>query len=589
MLLRPRSVARASSVALSVSISILASGVAGCGGEGEPEPLGTAREEVVFCPGPNVVQGIDVSVYQGNIDWPAVKGSGIEFAIARVSDGTFHDTKFDQNWPAMKAAGLIRGSYQFFEPGEDPSVQADLMIQKVGVLGTGDLPCVLDVEATGGQSAGTIAANIHTWFDKIKAGTGKTPFIYTGKYFWKDNVASNPDFGNTPLWLAAYVSPCPDTPVPWTSWAMWQYSSSGKIPGIAGNVDLDEYNGTLQDLKAFAGLDPDWGAKYVSQSFPLASVPLVMTVNQTIAGDIELENVGKKAWDASTKLGTTQPRDRASELVAADWLAPNRPSGVKGTIMPGESYKFAFSLHAPNKPGTYLEYFGVLEEGVAWFSDAGQGGPPDNQLEVQVQVIAAEYQAELVKQSFPTLAEAPIDLQVGASLDGWIDLKNVGTAPWKAGETMLAPTPRDKDSALAAPSWLSPTRVSTLTSDVKPGEVGHFALTIFGGSQGDFTQTLGLVEEGVTWFADAPKGGGPADDFLAIHVVVGPDTQGGVGGGGGSDGASGSTVTGSTKGGCSCDVAADTGSPSGAWLGAAAMALVAGRRRLPRRARTRTR
>ena len=316
-----------------------------------------------------------------------------------------------------------------------------------------------------------------------------------------------------------------------------------------------------------------------------------MTVNQTIAGDIELQNVGKKAWDGNTKLGTTQPRDRASELVAPDWLAPNRPSAVKGTIMPGESYKFAFSLHAPNKPGTYLEYFGVLEEGVAWFSDAGQGGPPDDQLEVQVQVIAAEYQAELVKQSFPTLAEKPIELGQGVSLDGWIDLKNVGTAPWKAGEVKLAPTPRDTTSALAAPSWLSPTRVSTLTTDVKPGEVGHFALTILGGSQGDFVQTLGLMEEGVTWFADAPKGGGPADDFLAIHVLVGPDTSGGVGGGGGSGGSGGvggGADTGPVKGGCACDVVADTDSPSAMWLGAAAMALFAGRRRRGARTRTRT-
>jgi lysozyme len=583
MLLRLRSLAARSSLAL----PLLAVSVAGCSGGGDDGPLGTAQEEVVVCPGPNVVKGIDVSVYQGNIDWAAVKGSGIEFAIARVSDGTFKDTKFDQNWPAMKAAGLIRGSYQFFEPGGDPNAQADLMIQKVGMLGAGDLPCVLDVEATGGQSAATIVANIHTWFDKIKAGTGKTPFIYTGKYFWKDNVASNADFADIPLWLAAYVSPCPNTPDPWTSWVMWQYSSTGNIPGISGNVDEDEFNGTLQDLKVFAGLDPDWGAKYVSQSFPLASMPLVMTVNQTVPGYIELKNTGKLAWDTNTRLGTTQPRDRQSELAASDWLNPGRPSAVKGAVQPGESYKFQFSLHAPNKPGTYFEYFGVLEEGVHWFSDSGQGGPPDDQLEVQVQVIAAEYQAEVVVQSFPGVAEAPIELLQGSSLDGFIDLKNVGTAVWKAGEIKLAPTPRDKDSALADKSWLTPQRVSTVTMDVKPGDVGHFPLTIFGGAQGDYTQTFALVEDGVTWFADAPKGGGPADDFLAIHVLVGPQTQTGVGGaGGGGSGGSGGSADGTPpKGGCDCSVAADSGPSSGAWLGAAAMMLFAGRRR--RGARTR--
>jgi lysozyme len=575
MLLRFRVLAGLSSAAL----SLLVVGVAGCSGGDEGEPLGTAQEEIVVCPGPSVVQGIDVSVYQGNIDWPAVKGSGIEFAIARVSDGFFKDTKFDQNWPAMKAAGLIRGAYQFFEPGDDPSAQADLMIQKVGVLGPGDLPCVLDVEATGGMTAGTIAANIHTWFDKIKAGTGKTPFIYTGKYFWKDNVASNPDFVDIPLWLAAYVSPCPNTPDPWTSWTMWQYSSSGSVPGIAGNVDLDEYKGTLQDLEVFAGLDPDWAAKYVSQSFPPAVTPLVMTVNQSLPAYLELQNVGKMPWDGNTRLGTTQPRDRASEFVAPDWINPGRPSAVKGAVKPGESYKFEFTLHAPNKPGTYFEYFGVVQESVHWFSDSGQGGPPDDQLEAQIQVVAAEYQAELVKQSFPNMAEAPIELLQGASLDGWIELKNVGTATWKAGEIKLAPTPRDLDSAIAGPTWLSAKRVSTLAADVAPGEVGHFALTISGRNPGDFTQTFALVEDSVTWFADAPKGGGPADDFLGVHVRVGPELQGGVGGGSGAGGSGGGGDGGPIKGGCACDIAADRGSSSGVWLGAAAIALFAGRRR----------
>ncbi len=571
MLLRLRSFTGLSSAAL----SLLAVVAAGCSGGDEGEPFGTAQEEIVVCPGPTVVEGIDVSVYQGNIDWAAVKGSGIGFAITRIGDGLLKDSKFDQNWPAIKAAGLIRGAYQFFEPDDDPVAQADIVIQKVGVLGPGDLPCVIDVEATGGQSAATIAANIHIWSDKVKAGTGKTPFIYTGKYFWQDNVGSNADFVDIPLWLAAYVSPCPNTPAPWTTWAMWQYSSTGKVPGISGNVDLDQFNGTLEDLKAFAGLDPDWAAKYVSQSFPLAVDPLVMTVNQSLPAYIELQNVGKKGWDENTRLGTTQPRDRASEFVAPDWISSSRPSAVEGTVKPGDSYKFQFTLHAPSKPGTYFEYFSVVQEGVHWFGDPGQGGPPDGQLQAQIQVIAAEYQAELVMQSFPGLDEAPIELEPGASLDGWIDLKNVGTATWKAGETQLAPTPRDQSSPLADASWLSPKRVSTLAADVPPGEVGHFTLTLLGGEPGDYTQTFALVEDGVTWFSDAPKGGGPADDFLAVHVLVGPEHQGGVGGGGGS----GASSKGADSGGCSCDVAGVSSAPSGAWLGAAALSLAAARRR----------
>jgi surface antigen len=131
-----------------------------------------------------------------------------------------------------------------------------------------------------------------------------------------------------------------------------------------------------------------YGASYVSQSFPLASSALTMTAGQTIPSYIELKNTGSLAWDSKTHLGTTQPRDRTSAFADATWLAPNRPAGVTGSVAVGDTYKFTFDLHAPTTPGTYLEYFGVVEEGVAWFSDPGQGGPPDDDLEVQIVVVA---------------------------------------------------------------------------------------------------------------------------------------------------------------------------------------------------------
>jgi lysozyme len=454
-------------------------GLTGCGGYGDDYEgdgsLGSAEQEQKICPNPVTVEGIDVSYYQANINWTKVANSGRKFAIARVSDGFFNDPDFEINWAGIKNAGLIRGAYQFFRPGKDAAAQADLVIEKVGLLGPGDLPVTLDVEATDGQSAATITAKIHTWIDKVEAGTGKKPIIYTGKYFWNDNVVSA-DFADYPLWIAAYGPPCPDTPIPWNKWAMWQYSSTGSVPGISGNCDLDIFNGTFEELQTLANGGADWGAKFVAQSFPYAVEPLVMTVNQTLPATLEMKNIGKKAWDASTRLATTEPRDRASDFFAPDWLAPNRLAGVEGAVAPGESYTFKFSFKAPNKPGTYFEYFGMVQEGVHWFSDPGQAGPPDNQLQAQIQVVEAEYHAELVEQSFPGLAEAPVELDLGSSLEGWIDLKNVGTATWKAGHTQLATTPRDVASPLAGKDWLSPTRVSTLDADVAPGETGHFVL-----------------------------------------------------------------------------------------------------------------
>ncbi len=546
--------------------------LAGCIPADDAEHIDEVSEELVVCPGPDLVYGIDVSYYQGNINWAQVK-TAKDFAIARVSDGSYLDTKFDQNWAGMKAAGIIRGAYQFFEPGQDATMQANIMIQKMVGFGPGDLPPMLDVEATGGQSPATITAKIHTWVDKIKAATGRTPLIYTGKYFWEPNVQSN-DFAAFPLVIAAYVKPsCPNTPSPWTTWAMWQYSSSGSVPGIAGNVDMDEFNGTLADLKKLAGMDADWGAQYVSQSFPLAATPLVMTVNQDIKADMVLKNVGKKAWTTDTRLATTQPRDRDSVFAGADWLSPSRLAAVKGTVAPGANFKFNFTFHAPSKPGTYYEYFGVVQEGVAWFSAPGQGGPADDVYEAQIQVIAAEYEGEFVKQSFPTLKDPAIQLEVGETLDGYIELKNVGTATWKTGVTKLAPTPRDKPSLLGGAEWLSPTRISTVDADVAPGAVGHFPVKITATQEGDVTQTFGLVEEDVTWFQDAPKGGGPPDTLLGIHVQVGPPqptTSVGAGGVGGN-GAGGDTVAGVGGGqsggdppgsGASCSIGAAPRDPS---------------------------
>ncbi len=131
----------------------------------------------------------------------------------------------------------------------------------------------------------------------------------------------------------------------------------------------------------------EYAASFVSQSFPLATTTMKMTEGDVVPSYIELKNTGTKAWDSKTRIGTTQPRDRASKFADSSWIADNRPSAVVGTVAPGATYKFTFNL-AATTPGTFDEFFGVVEEGVAWFSDSGQGGPPDNDLEVKIVVAA---------------------------------------------------------------------------------------------------------------------------------------------------------------------------------------------------------
>jgi hypothetical protein len=127
------------------------------------------------------------------------------------------------------------------------------------------------------------------------------------------------------------------------------------------------------------------------------------------------------------------------------------------------------------------------------------------------------YRAEIVGTGgFAAAPDGAVEVGLGRAAVGWVELRNTGRAAWDAN-TKLAPTPRDAPSVLGAPSWLSPTRVSAVTAATPPGEVGRFALPLYGNVLGESVQTFGLVQEGVAWFADQ---GGPPDDALSVRARV---------------------------------------------------------------------
>lgn len=208
------------------------------------------HEEATVCPGSNKVYGIDVSYYQGVINWSSVKAAGKQFVIIRVSDGTgFLDPKFVTNWKNAKAAGLAVGAYQFFRPNQDATAQADLFVNQLNAVGFGanDLPPVIDVEVTGGVSGSTVAARVNTWLNRVKSRTGRLPALYTSPGFWSS--IGNPTPSLLPyIWDAHWGVSCPSLPPAWPRLRFWQYSSKGSVSGISGDVDLDIYNGTLTEL-----------------------------------------------------------------------------------------------------------------------------------------------------------------------------------------------------------------------------------------------------------------------------------------------------------------------------------------------------
>ncbi len=357
--------------------------------------------EQAVCATGATVEGVDVSIYQGgHIDWNAVHASGRQFAITRINDGVNSmDPTFRTNWSGIRAAGMIRGAYQYFRPNADAATQARIVCSAVGRLGDGDLPAMLDLESSGGMSSSTIIARITTWLHDVEACTGKRPMIYTAAWFWNPNVGSRA-FGAYPLVVAAYGPSCPTLPIGWTRWAIFQYSDGevrytpgvGPVPGIGQSCDRDKFNGSLADLRNFAGSDPAWGAQFVGQSFPYASVgPVRVHAGDSVAAWITMRNIGSHAWNSNTRLATTEPRDRASRFAGRDWVATNRPEAVSGTVANGATFRFNFTFNAPATlaPGLYHEHFGMVQEGVSWFSAAGQAGPPDNQLEALVEVLPA--------------------------------------------------------------------------------------------------------------------------------------------------------------------------------------------------------
>ncbi|HEY4238570.1 MAG TPA: phage tail tip lysozyme [Kofleriaceae bacterium] len=137
----------------------------------------------------------------------------------------------------------------------------------------------------------------------------------------------------------------------------------------------------------------DWGAHYVSQSWPLATTAMTIHCGESIPATLVMKNIGTKTWNGSTRLATTQPRDRDSIFAGPDWIAPNRAAS-SGTVAPGSNGTFSFTFDGPTGdacvPGMYTEYFGIVQDGTHWFSDNGEGGPADDQLEALIQLVAGD-------------------------------------------------------------------------------------------------------------------------------------------------------------------------------------------------------
>ena len=159
--------------------------------------------------------------------------------------------------------------------------------------------------------------------------------------------------------------------------------------GASTSCPGDNLHAQLDAIRSGSVAPPDFAAEYVNQSFPLARDPYPLNAGTEDEGYLEMRNVGAATWrPGETFLGATEPRDGASAIAASDWVSPSRAATVDRDVPPGETGRFVFRVRAPDAPGDYPQYFNLVQEGVAWFGDPGQGGPPDNQLQIRVTSMA---------------------------------------------------------------------------------------------------------------------------------------------------------------------------------------------------------
>lgn len=197
------------------------------------------------------IHGIDISHYQGEINWDALRDAQIEgcplrFVMIKATEGSSRlDENFKDNFMQAREYGFIRGAYHFWSNKSSARSQAYHFLDKVR-LQKGDLPPVLDVEhKPSDKSVEDFQQDILTWLHIVEDRYHVKPILYT-YYKFKEKYLSTPVFEDYPYWIAHYYV---DNVEYKGEWKFWQHTDVGKLPGIKGYVDFNIYNGSYYDLK----------------------------------------------------------------------------------------------------------------------------------------------------------------------------------------------------------------------------------------------------------------------------------------------------------------------------------------------------
>ena len=316
---------------------------------------------VLASPAGALLTGVDVASFQhpGNdpIDWDAVRASGKSFAFVKATEATnYSNPWFQRDWDGAGRAGLYRGAYHFARPKLPISTAVDQARYFVATTGTmtgdNDLPGVLDLETDGGLSKSDLAQWTRTWLGEVKRLTGKAPIIYTGYYFWRDEVGSPADIAvNYRLWLPSYPADPESTtfkplvPGGWASWTFWQYSSTAKVPGINGPVDVNRFCCDVASLAALGGAAAAAGNPFgnleAADRAPGTITVTGWTIDPDTTGSIPVHIYVDGVWAGATTADARRP-----DVAAAypGWSADHGFSATVGAG-PGAHTVCAFAIN----------------------------------------------------------------------------------------------------------------------------------------------------------------------------------------------------------------------------------------------------
>lgn len=260
------------------------------------------------------VPGIDVSRWQGEIDWQQVAAAGYHFAVIRATIGdAYIDPRFCENWTGAEAAGILTSAYHVVTPNVPAEAQIAHFLDVLDGRSPA-LPVAIDVERDDSTESDGISRCVRTCLAEFEAQTGCKPIVYTARWFWNRFVLPSADWEAYDLWVASYTSE-PVLPRDWETWRFWQFSERGDVPGVsARSTDLNWFAGSYEELLAY-------GSQATGQTSPIWHARVIDKINIRSGPGTSYEDLGDLQVGEIIEVRTVTGNDVWVEFEPGKWAA----------------------------------------------------------------------------------------------------------------------------------------------------------------------------------------------------------------------------------------------------------------------------